>query len=405
MKVAIIGGGASGLVASIYAKEKNNEVVVFEKNNICGKKILASGNGRCNFFNEDQNINHYHSKNEEILKEMITKENLKEVLHFFDRIGIIPKKKNGYYYPSSNQATSIQKTLLLEAKYKGVSFLMDKNVKNITNIENKFQVETEDQKYYFDKLILATGSNASLKQKTNGYQLAENLGHSIITPKPTLVQLKSSGKFLKKWAGIRCDVKISIYEENILKKEEEGEIQLTDYGVSGICVFNVSRIASIGIEKGKKINLSINFIPFIKENIKEFLNNFASNHPKRTIKEVLESILNCKLVDVLLEQASIPKEKKYMDLTKTEKNKLTQTLISFSIPIIDTKEMEFAQVSLGGVSIREINPNTMESKKIKNLYFAGELLDVDGDCGGYNLSFAFLSGIKAGKNIKKDVEE
>ena len=400
-KVVIIGGGASGLVAAVNAKTSLNDVIILERNNSCGKKILITGNGKCNYWNEDQNIKHYHSNNQELLEKIINS-NSREVLEFFSSLGIIPKIKNGYYYPFSNQATSIKNALILEAKKKNITIKTDFLVETIQKEENKFIISSKKEAIISDKLVLATGSAAAPKTGSDGmgYSFARRLGHKIIKPLPALVQLKTKGKFLKDWQGIRTDVKLSLYENSNLIKEEEGEIQLTDYGVSGICIFNLSRYVSIGLNNNKKEVIKINFLPFLNISDKKFWLKERNNQVKnRTIEELLEGILNYKLVRVILKKSDINTNKTYIELSENEKNRLIENLTEFELEITGTNSFDQAQVCSGGIPLNEININNMSSYKNNNLYIIGELLDVDGECGGYNLGFAWVSGLLAGIDI------
>lgn len=400
--IVIIGGGAAGLISAIYAKTPNNEVTILERNSTCGKKILATGNGKCNYWNSDQNINHYHSTNNELLSEIITTDLQEEALNFFNNLGIVPKIKNGYYYPFSNQATTIKNALLRETERKGIEIKNDFLVEKITKQDNYFIIEGANELIKADKVILATGSKASPKTGSDGigYKLLKRFNHNIIEPLPALVQLKTTGNYLKNWAGIRTDVKVSLYENNNLIKEEIGEIQLTDYGISGICIFNLSRYISIGLLNNKTEEVVINFLPFIENNPKNYLENLFKNN--NSIKTQLEGILNNKLVDVLLKVSNINENKSYNNLSDKEKDILINNLVSFKVTVTGTNSYDQAQVCSGGLPLTEINKTTMESLLVKGLYVVGELLDVDGDCGGYNLGFAWMSGILAGKACSKD---
>lgn len=400
-KVVIIGGGASGLISSIFAKNKDNEVIVLERNSICGKKILATGNGRCNYWNEDQNLRHYNSTSKNLLEKIITLDNQKQIMTLFNRIGIVPKIKNGYYYPTSNQAISIRNALVTEATKLGVKIYQDALVDKVTHSNNKYIVEFNNKKIIADSLIIATGSKASPKTGSTGigYTLAKSLGHTIIEPLPALVQLVGQGKYFTSWDGIRSDVNVSLYASNKLIKEETGEIQLTNYGVSGICIFNLSRFASAYLKENKKVEVVINFLPWLKEDAITYFDRRTSLMPSRTIFELLEGLLNNKLLNTFLSILKLDESRKWTNMSKQEKINLINILTNFHLPIIDTKSFDNAQVCSGGVDLSEINPNTMESLINKNLYIVGELLDVDGDCGGYNLSFAWISGMLAGKSI------
>lgn len=397
-KVVVIGGGASGLASAIYAAKSGNEVILLERNSSVGKKILITGNGRCNYFNTDQDLKHYHSSNVDILSEIITDSNINLVLDFFDSIGIVPKIRNGYYYPNSNQAVSVKETLLFECELLGVKIINDVFVSSIKKVLNKFIINGNIEA---DKVILATGSMAAPKTGSdgNGYALASALGHTVIKPLPALVQLVSDGKFLKEWSGIRCDVKASLCEDGKVVLEETGEIQLTDYGASGICVFNLSGRCARGLDENKNEEVIINFLP----DVLDFMSFMEMRNKKvrgRNISRLFDGLLNYKLVNVLLDMANISKDKMYDDLSDLEKEKLNEVVCRFKLKVKGTKTFDNAQVCSGGVPLCEINPLTMESKRCENLYLTGELLDVDGDCGGYNLTFAFVSGIIAGKDLK-----
>ena len=400
--IVIVGGGASGLISAIHAKTSNNKVTVLERNSSCGKKILATGNGKCNYWNIDQNIKHYHSNNEELLEQIITKEIQDKVINFFNSLGIVPKIKNGYYYPFSNQATTIKNALLNEVKKKDIEIRQDFLVESIEKEDNHFIIKSSNEIIKADKVIIATGSCASPKTGSDGigYKLLRRLSHTVIEPKPALVQLKTTGNFLKEWAGIRTDVKVSLYENDKLIKEESGEIQLTDYGISGICVFNLSRYVSIGLEKNLNEEVMINFLPFIEKNPYEYLTNLLKNN--YSVKTQLENILNNKLVAVILNKTNIDENKSFNNLREDEKVRLINNLISFKAKVIGTNSFDQAQVCSGGIPLTEIDLTTMESKLVKGLYIVGELLDVDGDCGGYNLGFAWMSGIKAGIGCSKN---
>lgn len=400
-KVVIIGGGASGLISSIFAKNKDNEVIILERNSICGKKILATGNGRCNYWNEDQNLRHYNSTSKNLLEKIITLDNQKQIMELFDRIGIVPKIKNGYYYPTSNQAISIRNALVTEATKLGVKIYQEALVDKVTHSNNKYIVEFNNKKIIANSLIIATGSKASPKTGSTGigYTLAKSLGHTIIEPLPALVQLVGQGKYFTSWDGIRSDVNVSLYAANKFIKEETGEIQLTSYGVSGICIFNLSRFASAYLKENKKVEVVINFLPWLKEDAITYFDKRTSLMPSRTIFELLEGLLNNKLLNTFLSILKLDESRKWTNMSKQEKINLINILTNFHLPIIDTKSFDNAQVCSGGVDLTEINPNTMESLINKNLYIVGELLDVDGDCGGYNLSFAWISGMLAGKSI------
>jgi hypothetical protein len=406
-KVIVIGGGASGLTSSIYAARGKNEVILLEKNNAVGKKIFITGNGKCNYWNEDQDIKHYHSSTQELVSSIITEDNQKKILKFFDDIGIIPYIKNGYYYPYSNQAVSMKSSLHNEAVQSGVEIIYNENVLNISKVNDEFLITTENNKYKCDKVIIATGSKSAPKTGStgDGYLFSKNFNHTIIPVLPSLVKLNGSDSFYKKWNGIRTHAKLSLYEDKTFVKEEEGELQLTDSGISGICVFNLSGMALRGLHNHKKEEIQINFVPFFKGDEKEFvtwLDKRNKDLSGRNIDELFEGFINYKLVYLFLEILHISPKLSWNKLNNTEKVHIAKMFLDFKFTVKNNSTFESSQVCSGGVSLKEINLETMESLKVKGLYLVGEVVDVDGDCGGYNLGFAFISGMLAGDSIDKN---
>ena len=404
--VIVIGAGASGLIAAIYAKSKGNNVILLEKNDICGKKILATGNGRCNFWNEDQRLEHYRSSNFEKIEKIINNKNREEILKFFEKIGIEPKIKNGYYYPNSNQAISIKKALELEAQKQNVIIKTDSEVVDLKKEKDDFKVILKNgQEIISNLVILATGSKAAPKTGSDGigYQICKKFNHTIVKPLPALVQLKADGKFLKDWEGIRTDVLVKLYENDKKIGEEIGEIQLTNYGISGICVFNLSGRVSRGLNDNKKETVKINFLNSLNINLPkdfiEWMNKRNLLVKDRSIFELLEGVLNYKLVNVLLKKSKINNNMKWEELSLSSKNDLSENITSFKLEIIGTNSFDKAQVCSGGIPLNEIDVNDMQSLKVKGLYIIGELLDVDGDCGGYNLEWAWITGMIAGSRV------
>ena len=404
-KIVIIGGGASGLVASIYAKTEDNEVIILERNKECGKKLLATGNGKCNYWNEDQSLTHYHSENNELISKIISFNNQKEILNLFNKLGIIPKIKHGYYYPFSNQAETVREALIKETKKKNVEIKTDFLVENVKKVKSKFIIKGRNEEIKADKVIISTGSFASPKTGSTGmgYHFLSKFGHNIIEPLPALVQLIAKFPYLKDWKGIRTDVILKLEENEKIIAEDKGELQLTDYGISGICTFNLSSYVSRGLKNNKEEIIHINFLPFLKEdsNIMKWFDdrNELLNNP--TLYELLNPILNYKLVKIILKVSRLQGGLSWNDLFEEEQLNLVENLINFKLEIINTKSFDNAQCCSGGIPLTEIDLNTMESLKVKKLYIAGELLDINGDCGGYNLSLAWISGMLAGKASKE----
>ncbi len=396
MRVIVIGAGASGLTAAIACAKNGHEVTILEKNNKCGKKLLGTGNGHCNFWHEKIDEKNYHTENATELSTIIKKEK-ENILPFFDSLKIIYKNKNGYYYPMSNQAITMVNALLNTAIRLKVKILTNTEVLHIKK-ENTFQVLTNKQTYSADCVILATGSKASVKS-ANGYDLAKECHHHITPLLPALTGLIGKDSYYKEWEGVRCEVQLSWLEDGKKQKEEYGEIQCTKEGISGICVFNVSGPIAKGLQNHKEEELHINFIPWLKEeDIQKWFQNQYSEI-SLPIQEILDGFLNYKITNIILKKLNLDPNASWKEVPI---HKLINLLTNFPFHVKEINSMEHAQVCSGGIPLTEINPLTMESKKVKGLYLTGELLDVDGDCGGYNLGFAWMSGLIAGNNIKKE---
>ena len=399
-RIVIIGGGPSGVICALHAKRKDNEVIILERNNTLLKKLLMTGNGKCNYFNDEIIIDNYESTNKEVLENIITNDNIDKVRDFFNKIGIVPKIKNGYWYPFSNQATTIKDILELELKNNNIKVYLNSLVKDIKKNKKKYIISYNDQVIESDVVVLSTGSKAYPKTGSDGigYEFLKNFNHTIIKPLPALVQLETKEKY-KEWSGVRTDVELELFEDDKYISSEKGELQLTDYGISGICVFNLSNKLVRGLEEGKKEVIKINFVPFITNPISIWLNNYNKKNENKTIKELLEGFLNSKIVKVLLKFNNIDENTKYNELNNEMKIKLINSLRFFKMEIKDTKGFDNSQICNGGVSILEVNSNTFESLKVKGLYIVGELLDINGNCGGYNLINCWISGILSGTNI------
>ena len=380
MKIIIIGSGASGLAAGISLLRCGYDVTILERNNISGKKLLLTGAGRCNFFNSDQNIIHYHSNDKDILAKIITSDNIHLVEDFITSLGIVPKVKDGYYYPFANQAYNMKE--LLERTYLDLGGKIKYNYL-VEKIEKKSSLFLINDTISCDKLILATGSKAYKMTGSDGigYQLAKKFNHHIVKVLPSLTSLITREKINLK--GVRVDAKVTLYEDGVKVREELGQVQFTDYGLSGICIFNLSYYAVKGLNKNKKEVITIDLMPFMDK----------VSFKNKKVYDLLLGFLPNKMIDYILKTLDISKDVYYEDLSNDKKQELTKILKEMEFNITSYKEFDFSQVCSGGVSLREINPLTMESIFVKNLYIIGELLDVNGDCGGYNLTFAFLSGI------------
>ncbi len=394
MKIVVIGAGASGIVASLYASKKG-KVILIEKNNVVGKKILVTGNGKCNYFNDDFKSTHYNSS--PFISKLITSSNKKVLTDFFNSIGIVGKVNNGYYYPMSEQAVSIQNIFKKELINNKVDIKLNTEVKDIIKEKDGFTVVTNNGVIKADKVIFSAGSKAlyDTKVEDNNYKLLKKLGHTIIEVKPGLSKLYTDISF-SDVSGVRVNASLALFDKNKYIKKEEGELLLTGKGLSGICTMQLSNYAN----RLSNPIILINFLDKLGINnpikFEEYFNKRNESLKGRTISEIFDTILNYKLSNFLIKKSNISLDKKYNDLSKDELDKLINNFINFKVKIVGYSDFKESQICLGGVSLDEVNPDTMESRKVKDLYITGEILDVNGDCGGYNLAFAFLSGIIAG---------
>lgn len=385
-QVLIIGGGASGLTAAIFAARNGAAVTILEQNEKPGKKICATGNGKCNLTNLAMPKDAYRGTDPSFTKGAFRQLSVQDTIRFFSEIGIYTTNKNGYLYPHSGQASSVTDVLCMEAGNLGVKIKTNEQAVSVCK-GNTWKVNTKSWHYEGDALILANGSKASAIAGSDGsgYTLAESLGHTVIPVYPALTALKCKGQFFKSWTGVRTDGEVTLCLNDIPVKSERGELQLTEYGISGIPVFQLSRYAVRALHENCRVSLMIDFLPeFTADGLEVFLETRQKNCPYKNKKELLVGLFPEKLIKVLCSQK---------DLNKAIK--------SFPLDVTDGMSFAQAQVCSGGVDTSEVNPDTMESLLHKGLYFAGELLDIDGTCGGYNLQWAWSSGAAAGIHAAK----
>jgi predicted Rossmann fold flavoprotein len=401
--VIIIGGGASGLMAAIHAARLNHKVLILEHKDKIGKKILATGNGKCNYTNYSQLPECYRSSgNNDFIDRVLQTFDAMTTINFFKQLGIYPKEKKGYVYPNSEQASSVVEVLRMELQRLKVKILCDVHVEHIRKDKNHFLINTNKGNHTAEKIILAAGGCASpnLGSDGSGFQIAKELGHHIIKPVPALVQLQSKEKYFKTIAGVRTDAHIELYVNGSMVAKEKGELLIAAYGVSGIPILQVSRYASRALNDKKNVYLVIDFLPMVSyDDTLTLIYDRIKENPHKNIEENLIGLFHNKLAYVMIKEVGLSPELASNSLTKKQIISLVQQIKSWRVSITDTNPFDQAQVSAGGVDTSEINPDTMESKIVKGLYLTGELIDVDGTCGGYNLQWAWSTGAIAGKSI------
>lgn len=405
-KLIIIGAGAAGLTAAIEAKKNGLDVILLERMDRPGKKILATGNGKCNLTNSFYDEDTYRGQDASFAYHVIQKYDYKNVLSFFKNLGLFVMEHNGYYYPKSAQASTVLEVLLLQCKHQNIPIFCGKEVISIKKEKNTFSVFTKEECWKGDFVLLCGGGKSNEKLGSNGsaIQLAKAMGHRIVPLAPALCALHAKGDFFKQTSGVRVKARIRLNIDGINTKWNQGELQLTDYGISGVMVFCVSRYAVYGLMEKKGVYAYIDFMPdFDYHECKEALQFLKKAVSYKSIPQALEGILNQKLATAIVKYCKIPLDTRIKEMTLAQCNKLCETIKNFQVEITGYADFSKSQVTAGGISTDEINPDTMESKLVKGLYFAGEMVDVDGTCGGYNLQWAFSSGIIAAKSISREV--
>ncbi len=392
MNVIVIGAGASGLVASIRAKEKGDEVTLLEKENKVGRKLLMTGNGHCNMAHVGIVPEDYYDDTDssnDFVSDVLDSFSFKRFTNFFKKIGVITKNEDGYIYPSSMQATTVVNALRNYAESIGVKIKTNNEVNKIDYKDGIYFVDC-GYVYECEKLIVASGglSYTNIDSPKNVLASLEQMGLKIDNLEPALTALISESNITKA-SGVRVNAKIKLFDEEKLITEEFGQVQITDYGISGIPVFNISRFAKAGNE------VHIDFVNDTdKEDLINDLNVLLSTN-NLGIYNLLCGLLNDKLAALIVDELDVHKD---ADVTQDILENAVNLIKDYEVVITGKRDFDFAQVTKGGVSTDCIDSKTMRVKGHDNLYLCGELIDVDSRCGGYNLYFAWATGFIAGSN-------
>ncbi len=402
-EIAVIGGGASGMMAAITARKSGKEVIILERKDRILKKVLITGNGRCNITNVNANISNYFGKNISSVENILNSFNPQDTMDFFNGLGIICNEENrGKVYPLSGQASSVVDALRFEAERLGIRIETEFYVRKIEKEGFKFKIYSEDRKKIeAGRVIIAAGGQSypELGSNGSGFELAKELGHSVTRLSPSIVQLKTEKNQVKGLQGIKTDAAVTAYGDNKKICTYDGELLFTDYGISGNVVFNISFVMPLY----KNVEFEIDFMEkFDYNELYEILKERKKIMSHLTMENYFNGMINKKLGQFLSKVSGIEKlSKPVKDLNDSEIRKLCTVLKKYRVKILDTTGFKNAQITAGGVSLDEVNPETLESKIVKGLYFSGEVLDVYGECGGFNLQWAWASGYIAGKNVAK----
>lgn len=406
--VIVIGAGAAGMMAAIIAAENGASVTILEKMPRVGKKLLITGKGRCNITNIadiKELIKNMHGNGSFLYSSFHNFSN-NDLIDFFENLGVKTKvERGGRVFPESDKAIDVVDALLRKMDSLEIRILKDVAVKNIIKEDNKVTavVDKKGLVYQADKIIVATGgaSYPATGSSGDGYVIAEKLGHTITPIKPSLVPLETEEDWVKIAQGLSLkNVKASIIVDDKKVTEDFGEMLFTHYGVSGPIILSLSKIVAENLTENKIVELSINLKPALSfEKLHNRVQRDFEKFSKKQIKNALNELLPSKLIDIIIDLSYINPDKMINQITKEERLRLVEQIMDLRLTITKTRPVAEAIVTAGGVSIKEINPKTMESKIIEGLYFAGEIVDVDGYTGGYNLQAAFSMGYIVGKAV------
>lgn len=407
-KVLIVGGGAAGMFASIFAGRNGNEVHVFEQNEKLGKKLFITGKGRCNLTNASDMDTVFESvqRNKKFLYSAFYGFTNEDVMDFFEKAGMPIKIERGNrVFPVSDHSSDVIGALTREMKKVGVQIHLNQKVQNLIIVENKVTGIRLDggEKIQADQVLIATGgiSYQTTGSTGDGYQFAKDAGLEVKELSPSLVPLVTEEAFVPDLQGLSLkNVEVTIYMNKKKLYQDFGEMLFTHYGVSGPLILSASSVINDQLRK-QKLLLTIDLKPAltVEQLDKRVLREFEENRNKQ-FKNSIQSLFPTKLIPVMIEQSHIPPEKHVNEISKEERMKFIHLIKNFQITIIGTRDYNEAIITKGGVHIKEIDPSTMESKKIKDLYFIGEVLDLDALTGGFNLQIAWSTAYAAGNSIK-----
>lgn len=406
-KIAVIGGGAAGMMAAIQASGDNTFVELYERNDRVGKKLLATGNGKCNFSNTDMSGNVYYGSASFLCGKLLSVFGVNETVELFGQLGMLIKNRDGYLYPASEQASTVLDILRMELDRRKVRIFTDCKVEGleIINENDKIQVITSgngDISYsrrQYDRVIIACGGKAapSTGSDGSGFKIAEALGHHVTKTVPALVQLRCREDFFKSIAGVRAQAALTLCIDGEVCCEVRGELQLTDYGISGIPVFCFSREAAYAIMHKRAVTVDIDFLPqFDDREYESFFKERWIRQTNQSLEQFLTGIANKKINQLVIRLSGCKPNDAAAGISEEKRERIARLYRKLSVSVCETNGFSNAQVCAGGIPSDELTYE-LESKYVPHLYFAGEIIDVDGICGGYNLQWAWTSGAIAGR--------
>lgn len=408
MKIAIIGAGAAGIMAAITAKrlDKNLQIDLFDANKSIGKKILASGNGRCNISNSNITSKNYLGENPDFVNYALKEFDFKAFEKFCKSIGLLLDiKESGKVYPLSNEAKSVTNLLELALQELDVRNFLETFINDIEKEGEKFVIRTDEKEFKdYDKVLISNGLGAApqLNASEIGLDFASKFGHSFNPTYPSLVGLKTENTYNGKLQGVKKECNVSLFVNGNLEQEIFGDVLLTSYGVSGFAILDISQLAVLNLTSYQDVKIAINFFPKINRNdLADQIQALFKTVPNQKAVDILTGIISNKIAPVLLDICKIDINTKANDINAKQIKAISYQLNQWKLKVIDSQGFGHAEASGGGVRTAEVDNKTYESKLVKGLYFAGEVLDIVGNRGGFNLQFAWASGYLVGKSLGK----
>lgn len=398
MTVTVIGGGAAGLMAALTSAGLGNRVILLERQSRVGRKLLATGNGRCNLTNLELTPAHYHGAPASFSAPALEAFGAAEALDFFEALGLLTTAEDtGRVYPLSDQAGSVVDVLRFAAEAAGAELRTEFDVTALKRTKTGFKVCSPSESILSDKVIVCCGGMAGgkLGGTGSGYELLQSLGHSVTPLFPALVQLKTDTTYVRSLKGVRADAAVTLKRKGRVIAESAGEVQFADYGISGPAVFEISRAVSGG-QDGLTLHLDLlRRLDFAR--VQAMLAQRCRAMPALALENLLTGTVHNRLGRTVLRYAGYDLNAPAASLKPADLKRIASALGDFALPVLGTLGFDSAQVTAGGIRTDEFDPHTLESRCVPGLYAAGEVLDVDGDCGGYNLQWAWASGRLAGQ--------
>ena len=400
--VAVIGAGAAGLMAAVTAAERCR-VTLFEQNDEAGRKILASGNGRCNIINTHADLRDYDGEDPAFVTHALAQLDFRTFERFCRDIGLLlDVTEDGRCYPLSHEARAVQSVLVRYARKKGVILRTGTPIHAIERTPEGLRVTTATATEPFDAVLIATGSPAApqLGGTDAGLRMVEALGHRIVTPYPSLVQLHLDHPALQRMQGVKTSARVTLLLDRQQEAVQDGDVLFTRYGISGFAILDLSQQASRALVEQRQVALDLDLLPIHPaQHLTATLGKMAEALPERSTAELLEGLLPRKLIVPILDGAGIAADLPAAELSTRTLKRLVHRIKQWRVPVVETHGFRHAEVAGGGVATEEIDPTTMGSRKVPGLYFAGEVIDIVGRRGGFNFHFAWASGALAARSM------